>query len=286
MKAEKLIADVYNSLRANEKLWESTLLILFYDEHGGFYDHVVPPRAVPPDEISKNSKEYAFNQLGLRVPAILISPWVDKRVEPKIFDHTSLLKYLINKWGLDPLGDRTAAAADLLESLTRRTPRTDTIERIELTADQLAAPNPELEEKAEDWISAHHRALQAIVDYVKIDVVEGLPIIYTALARCIEGVKSFFEYLLKCMYHERTLPQVSMTEPDRISREKGNLRDQFAKFVKHQKQMAVPMLAKTIHDTTLPMEQREHAAHTLSLIAGRGFHRQPDKVDEAYAAWH
>jgi phospholipase C len=49
MKAQKLIADVYNALRANPELWRSTLLIVVYDEHGGFYDHVVPPKAVPPD---------------------------------------------------------------------------------------------------------------------------------------------------------------------------------------------------------------------------------------------
>ena len=50
MKAQKLIADVYNALRSNEKLFMSTLLIIYYDEHGGFYDHVAPPNAVAPDD--------------------------------------------------------------------------------------------------------------------------------------------------------------------------------------------------------------------------------------------
>src|SRR5262245_21159841 len=47
-------------------LWRSTLLVIFYDEHGGFYDHVVPPKAVPPDD---NHAEYGFDQLGVRGPA-------------------------------------------------------------------------------------------------------------------------------------------------------------------------------------------------------------------------
>ena len=50
MRSEKLIADVYNAIRANEDLWASTLLVLMFDEHGGFYDHAVPPPAVAPDD--------------------------------------------------------------------------------------------------------------------------------------------------------------------------------------------------------------------------------------------
>jgi len=88
MKAEKLVADVYNAIRANAPLWNSTLFVLFYDEHGGFYDHVQPPPALPPDE---HQEEYAFNQLGVRVPALLISPWVERCVETTQFDHTSVL---------------------------------------------------------------------------------------------------------------------------------------------------------------------------------------------------
>ena len=140
---------------------------------------------------------------------------------------------------------------------------------------------PELEEQAEDWVTAHHRALQTIINYVKIDVVEGLPILYTGMARLIEGTKAFWEFMLSWLYRERSLPPVSMTEPDRLSREKGALKDDVAKFIKHQKQKVVPILARQIRDTTLPEELRERAANTLSLIAGRGFHRKADKVEEA-----
>jgi phospholipase C len=68
---EALIANVYNALRANSLLWASTLLVVFFYEHGGFYDHVDPPATMPPDH---HQEEYTFARLGLRVPAILASP--------------------------------------------------------------------------------------------------------------------------------------------------------------------------------------------------------------------
>src|SRR6185369_4966045 len=67
LEGQVLIAEVYNALIRNEALWKSTLLVLVYDEHGGLYDHVAPPAAVPPDH---HCEEYTFDQLGLRVPAI------------------------------------------------------------------------------------------------------------------------------------------------------------------------------------------------------------------------
>jgi len=107
LEGERLIADVYNSLRRNLPLWKTSLLVVLYDEHGGFYDHVVPPATTPPDH---HVEEYGFNQLGVRVPAILVSPFVKHQVIHAQFDHTSLLKYLSEKWSLGPLGARVAAA--------------------------------------------------------------------------------------------------------------------------------------------------------------------------------
>lgn len=120
--SEELVASVYNALRANEPLWAHTLLVILCDEHGGFYDHVSPPAAVPPD---RHREEYDFNRLGVRVPAILVSPWVENDVLSETFDHTSLLKYLSDKWGLGPLGERTARAKTFAGCFTQA-PRTDT----------------------------------------------------------------------------------------------------------------------------------------------------------------
>ncbi len=123
-KGEALIAQIYNLIRSNNALWNSSLFVLLYDEHGGFADHVYPPAAEPPDN---HVEEYAFNQYGVRVPALLISPWVKAGVISDIFDHTSLLKYLTDKWQLGPLGSRTAKAATFGNKLTELTaPRTDT----------------------------------------------------------------------------------------------------------------------------------------------------------------
>jgi phospholipase C len=114
---EALIASVYNALFQNAELWQKTLLVVLYDEHGGFYDHVEPPAALPPDD---HTSEYAFDQYGVRVPAILISPWIDKQVIHDVYDHTSLLKYATEKWKLGALGNRVAAAKSFGPYLTQR----------------------------------------------------------------------------------------------------------------------------------------------------------------------
>jgi len=88
LESEVLIASVYNALH---QLWKSTLLVVVFDEHGGFYDHVPPPATVPPDH---HREEYSFDRFGVRVPVILVSPRVDAGVLSDEFDHTTLLNYL------------------------------------------------------------------------------------------------------------------------------------------------------------------------------------------------
>jgi phospholipase C len=127
MDAQRLLSQVYGALRSNKGLWESSLFVVVYDEHGGFYDHVSPPSAVSPDGLIDAESGFAFDRLGVRVPALLISPWVEKKVVSDVFDHTSLLRYLSDKWGLRRLTDRVESAKSFASAIrTSGEPRGDT----------------------------------------------------------------------------------------------------------------------------------------------------------------
>jgi len=137
-RGELLLANVYNALVANRPLWEKSLLVILYDEHGGFFDHVYPPNAVPPDG---HTGEFSFAQYGVRVPAILISPWLKAGVAHDVFDHTSLLRYVTDKWGLGSLGNRVATAKSFADyiGMGLSAPRTDTPSSV---ATPIVSPDP------------------------------------------------------------------------------------------------------------------------------------------------
>jgi phospholipase C len=93
--AEKLVADIYGALRAHPDVWKKTLLIILFDEHGGYYDHVPPPATVSPDGIAgRLDKDFLvpfdFKRLGLRVPAILVSPWFKPAVDSTVYSHATI----------------------------------------------------------------------------------------------------------------------------------------------------------------------------------------------------
>jgi phospholipase C len=93
---ELFIASVYNAIKQNANLWQSTALLVVYDEHGGIYDHVVPPSCTPDFKTASandtgTGQPFAFDRLGVRVPAILISPWIPRgTVVNRTFDHASI----------------------------------------------------------------------------------------------------------------------------------------------------------------------------------------------------
>jgi len=94
---ELLIAEVYMAIRRNPALWASTALLVVYDEHGGIFDHVPPPNCTPdrfiaPANSTGTGMEFKFDRLGVRVPAVLISPWIPKNtvVADRVFDHASI----------------------------------------------------------------------------------------------------------------------------------------------------------------------------------------------------
>ena len=134
---EHLIADIYDAQAANTQLFNETVLVVTYDEHGGFFDHVIPGAAPNPDgQNSPNPDDpsnfkvpsFAFDRIGLRVPTIVASPWIAKgSVEHRTLQHTSVIKTVTEMFGLNgPLNERDKSAnsfADLFGKLAH--PRTD-----------------------------------------------------------------------------------------------------------------------------------------------------------------
>jgi phospholipase C len=102
--------------------WSSTLLIWTFDEHGGYYDHVVPPRAIAPDDIpphTDGANPYTgFTQYGFRVPCAIISPWArPDYVSHRVFDHSSICALVEAKWNLPAMTHRDANANNMLDML-------------------------------------------------------------------------------------------------------------------------------------------------------------------------
>lgn len=120
---EKLIYTIYDAVR-NSPLWTKTLLLIVYDEHGGTYDHVAPTPAVPPD--SKTSR-FAFDRFGVRVPAVLISPFIKpKTIVQTVFDHTSIPATVKKVFGLPQFLTKRDAKANVFSDVpTLASPRKD-----------------------------------------------------------------------------------------------------------------------------------------------------------------
>ncbi len=152
---EQLIASVYNAVRG-APTWPRTLLIVVYDEHGGCFDHVPPPPAVPPG--GPYPAGFEFDRYGVRVPAVLISPYVapgsivrparkppDQPTFP--FDHASIIATLQKLFELGPpMTPRVAAAPDLLSALTLERPENDGPEHV--------ATHPRQPTRREAWAHA------------------------------------------------------------------------------------------------------------------------------------
>jgi phospholipase C len=277
MRAEKLIADVHNAIRSNEDLWRSSLIIVMFDEHGGFFDHVLPPETDPPDD---EASEYSFARLGVRVPAILVSPYVAPGPVHTQFDHTSVLRYLSDKWGLGPLGRRTADATSIGTALAS-VPRECALTRIELTADQLRPPDPQAEEEAFGSSSSHQAALARLAEWLKMEAVEEAPKVASFLARVAEWLRRQAERRT----FKGELP-VSVAQPDKLSLPlQASATDSVVSFMMRKKRYAAEGLNDRLQDESLDPDQLRHSVQTLGLITGRAFHHQgpADKVQTARA---
>jgi phospholipase C len=159
--------------------WPHTLLIWLHDEHGGYYDHVPPPEAVPPDDVPAHNYLLdmprwlrtllhpvfggAFARLeaidagtadytryGFRVPAVIVSPYArPDYVCSKTLDHTSILKLIEQKWNLPPLTRRDAAADSPLDCL-------------DFESEPAFATPPKLPDSKIPWSGVGHRRRRGI----------------------------------------------------------------------------------------------------------------------------
>jgi phospholipase C len=156
---EALIQTVFNAVWGNKTVRESTLLVIVYDEHGGLYDHVPPPGAVNPDGKSWTNDgisldpSFDFTRLGVRVPAVLISPYIPAgTIDHTVYDHTSVIatarKLLIPNVANSQLTRRDGQANTFEGNLTLAQARADAInlnpaKSAPPTAAQLAQPPSE-----------------------------------------------------------------------------------------------------------------------------------------------
>jgi hypothetical protein len=152
MEGERLIKSVYEAIRASP-VWDSSLFIITYDEHGGFYDHVNPndlgPVPAPDDNVNK-ATGFAFDRLGVRVPTVVISPFVtrgsvvnsrklhreravrDLPFPNSQFESTSIMATTSKILNITaaPLGNRAAWAATFTSILRPENYRNDCIETL------------------------------------------------------------------------------------------------------------------------------------------------------------
>lgn len=126
---EALVASVYDAIRTSASTSGShalnTLLLITFDEHGGTYDHVPPPAAVPPSEDAPAGEmDFRFDRLGLRVPTIAVSAHTRAgTIIHEEMHHGALIATLVRTHGLAPLTRRDVEATDLSVALNLTTPR-------------------------------------------------------------------------------------------------------------------------------------------------------------------
>jgi phospholipase C len=125
---DAFLSQMFNAVSKSPN-WQNTVFIVNYDEWGGFFDHVVPPRAAAPNNVDTDIVN-GQTLLGIRVPCVVASPWSlgnpqNPAINSTVFDHTSVLKLIESVWGLAPLTARDASTdvGNLLSVLNLNNPQ-------------------------------------------------------------------------------------------------------------------------------------------------------------------
>ncbi len=128
---EALVHDVYVALTSNPELWQKTVLLVVYDEHGGLFDHVAPPACLNPDGQNSADPPFDFTRLGVRVPAVMASPYIKPgtvigSADNTFYDHSSIIatarKLFLPDWQNTFLTNRDKNAATFDHVLNLATP--------------------------------------------------------------------------------------------------------------------------------------------------------------------
>ena len=160
-RGQQLVREIYQLLLEDPATWKRTLLVVTYDEHGGFFDHKAPAGLASSDNPQPQPRVHPDgpDHLGVRVPAFLVSPWINSgTVCTSLFDHTSLIKTILDRFApadfpvADVFGQRAAQANGLLSELKRPAARNDTPQapRIECD-DPIGSPGAALGLERDDF---------------------------------------------------------------------------------------------------------------------------------------
>jgi phospholipase C len=205
---EDLLARIYDAIRSSSSPsgsnYLNTLFMVLFDEHGGTYDHLASPAANPPDPTAPAGQmDFAFNRLGIRIPALAISPWIpEQTVVNDTYRNTSMIRTMRERWNLGPpFTARDADAPDIAPILTLDQPRApenwpDVTARTVPAMDQaLIPPDQPLSPLAQALVAgclAMARQLgqtvPTITDPAALTGAEGLEVIHDALGHLWPGI--------------------------------------------------------------------------------------------------
>ena len=116
-RGQQFIARIYDAI-ATSPAWSKSMLVITYDEHGGFYDHVLPA-GTPPHTDGPKDDDPNLTRYGVRVPAIVVSPWVPQaQASHTIFDHTSILRTILLRFCTTPMRAETGSTTTTSDTAT------------------------------------------------------------------------------------------------------------------------------------------------------------------------
>ncbi len=210
---QALVKKLYDKLVAS-KYWERTLLIITYDEHGGFYDHVHPTPSPAADEFDQPP----FQNYGVRVPTLLVAPFIERSsVVPDTvtFDHTSLIRSLLDRFcGGAKLNDAKPNRSDVATSLS-----------VVSALDELrtdyprALDGPNLDQVEKDLLAVTDEVERILVDAIRHGVSDWQEVLklLSELREIRERVDSFFHRILRWLcrllgLHKRRREMVPWTK--------------------------------------------------------------------------